>query len=148
MRPKTFIVRNTEIAQRVYDFIGAHADDQIKLGKPLRVVIAPYVEDRTLAQNAFMWSAVLTQIARQVVVLGRRHPEESWNEHLKEKFLPEECSKGVKKWRYLPTGERRLHMSTTDLDVQEMSIYLEQIQAYAATELGVEFRNKHESAEH
>ncbi|AKJ28760.1 recombination protein NinB [Caldimonas brevitalea] len=142
MMPRTFIVRDETIAARVHGFIDQNAGPQIKAGKPLRVVIAPHVEDRTDAQNRFMWVAVLTPISKQVNVLGKRFSPEAWNEMLKEEYLPEENSKGKKKWQILPNGQRRLQMSTTDLDVEEMTEYLHKIQAYAASDLGVDFDNK------
>jgi len=104
-------------------------------GRPLAVTIAPYKVKRSLEQNALMW-VWLSQIADQVWVAGRRFSAETWNEHMKRELLPDVNAKGQDKWRILPTGERALAMSTTDLNVEEMSAYMEALAATAATEYG------------
>ncbi len=55
-------------------------------------------------------------------------------------WLPDETSRGVKKWRYLPNGDRDLAMSTENLNRAEKSIYIEKLMAWAATDLNVEIR--------
>ena len=60
------------------------------------------------------------------------------HEHCKREFLPESCAKGVEKWGYLPSGERILTMSTTDLNTAEFADYMHQVFAFGG-ELGVVF---------
>ena len=98
--------------------------------------LAPYKKTRSNEQNALMW-VWLTQIGVDAWVAGRRFDAETWNEHFKRECLPETCSKGVDKWRVLPIGERVLVMSTTDLNVDEMSVYMTAFSAMAAVEFGV-----------
>ena len=136
---RTFILRRPEIAASLVDFLKKHAGPAATDGKPLQVVIARHSPKRKDAHNAFMWAAVLQPIAEQACVAGRYFSAEVWHEQMKRDFLPELCAKGVEKWRWLPDGSRELAMSTTDLNSEEMSLYLEKVQAHAATELGVEF---------
>lgn len=141
---ETFILFNAEAARKMFAFIKAHAAEQVELGRPLKVVVSwsRNKMKRSDEQNAYMWSAVIDHIVEQVCVQGRRYNAKSWNEALKEMHLPDVSNSGVEKWAYGPTGSRRLNMSTTDLDVEEMSMYLDQIQAYAANEHGVVFPEK------
>lgn len=107
-----------------------------KGGKPLGVRVAPYLKKRTDEQNALMW-VWMSEIAEQAWVAGRRFDEDTWHEHMKRENLPDTCEKGVEKWRYLPSGERILQMSTTDLNTAEFSEYLTRLAAMAANDLGV-----------
>ena len=108
-------------------------------GKPLGVRVAPYRKKRSDEQNALMW-VWLTQIADQAWVAGRRFGDETWHEHFKRECLPETCAKGVDKWRVLPSGERVLVMSTTDLNTEEFSTYMTRFSALSATDYGVTLR--------
>ncbi len=95
-------------------------------------------DDRSLRQNRYYWGPCLTEISRQAQVGGQRYAAEAWHELFKRQFLGYQGKKvavaGAKRKRVI----RQLR-STTDLSVRAMSKYLDQVQAYAATELGVEF---------
>lgn len=85
---------------------------------------------RTSAQNRRYWGrGVLAQIAEQAAPGGRMFSAENWHELMKRKFI------GVHE---LPDGS--VHgKSSTDLDTAEFSLFCDQVEAYAATELGVTF---------
>lgn len=85
---------------------------------------------RTKPQNARYWGkGVLAQIAAQATSDGRLYSAENWHEFFKRKFI------GVVE---LPCGEV-VGMSSADLDTAAFSIFCHQVEAYAATELGVTF---------
>ncbi len=85
---------------------------------------------RTPKQNRRYWSnGVLAQIAAQAVVNGKQYPAEIWHEEFKRKFI------GVIE---LPSGEV-VGMSSTELDTAEFSAFSDQVEAFAATDLGVTF---------
>ena len=105
--------------------------------QPLGCTVAPYRITRSQEQNALMW-VWLSQTEQQAWVGGMQFSAETWNEHFKRELLPERNAKGLAKWDILPTGERRLAMSTRDLNVTEMSLYMQALQAALATELGVQ----------
>ena len=114
----------------------------------IEVLAREPVKARKLDQQALMWVGPLADIAEQAWVDGRQFSAEVWHQHFKQSFLPEttdpELARLVKdadnwrKWDYLPTGERVLVGSTTDLTVYGFSQYLEQVFAYGAS-LGVMF---------
>lgn len=105
--------------------------------KPLKVTVAENKSKRSTEQNSLLWKR-LTEISEQARPGGQQFSPETWHEHTKRELLPDCCAKGVDKWAYLPTGDRVLRMGTTDLDVSEMSDYMDKLAAMAATELGVE----------
>lgn len=136
-----------ETAMRVLE--NAPLDDK----RPVEVVVREEVRARKLDQNALYWAGPLRDIAEQAYVKGRQYSAEVWAEFFKREYLPEEfdpeqCKEGYRKWEYLPSGERALIGSTTQLTVRGFAEYLTKVEAYGAQELGVEFHaNPRESRE-
>ena len=97
-------------------------------GKRLQLTVKP--EKRSQAQNRRYWGqGVLAQIAAQAVVGGKLYSAESWHEQFKRQFI------GVEE---LPSGEV-IGKSSTALTKAEFCDFCTQVEAYAATELGVRF---------
>lgn len=85
---------------------------------------------RTKAQNRRYWgNGVLKQIADQAAVNGRLYSAETWHEFMKKKFI------GLVE---LPDGSV-IGQSSRDLSTAQFSEFCSQVEAYAATELGVVF---------
>ena len=85
---------------------------------------------RTKPQNRRYWGkGVLAQVAAQAVVNGKLYSAETWHEQFKRQFI------GVIE---LPNGEV-IGKSSTDLTTAEFSDFCAQVEAYAASELGVTF---------
>lgn len=111
---------------------------------PLEIVLRVPVKARKPDQNSLMWVGPLADIAEQGWVQGRQYSAEVWHEYFKRLYLPEAfdpelCKEGYRKWEYAPDGERELVGSTKDLTVRGFALYLQQVEAYGATELGVRF---------
>jgi hypothetical protein len=114
----------------------------------LQMVLREPVKVRTVDQNALMWSGALPDIANQAFVAGKQFDEETWHEHFKREYLPEDDdpylaelvknAESYRKWKVLPSGERALVGSTGDLSKYGFSQYMEQIYAFGAS-LGVLF---------
>lgn len=112
--------------------------------KPLEFVLREEVKARKPDQNSLMWVGPLADIAEQGYVNGRTYAADVWHEFFKREHLPEEfdpalCKEGYRKWDYTPAGDRVLVGSTTQLTVRGFAQYLKQVEAYAQTELGVQF---------
>lgn len=85
---------------------------------------------RTTKQNRRYWgNGVLKQIAEQAAPAGKLYSAEIWHELAKRKFI------GVIE---LPNGEV-VGQSSTELTTDEFSRFCDQVEAWAATELGVSF---------
>jgi hypothetical protein len=85
---------------------------------------------RTSRQNRRYWGqGVLAQVAAQATVNGRLYSAETWHEQFKRQFI------GVIE---LPNGEV-VGKSSTELDTAEFSAFCDQVEAWAASELGVTF---------
>lgn len=93
-------------------------------------VLTVALRKRTDRQNRRYWGrGVLAQIAEQAAPGGRRFSAENWHEQFKRQFI------GVIE---LPCGEV-IGKSSTDLTTAEFSTFCDQVEAYAANELGVTF---------
>lgn len=96
-------------------------------------------EDLTVRQRRFLHGPVLGQIAEQARDEdGRAYAMPVWKEYLRAKFLGH-------RWESLRlpgqkrATPRKVRISTEDLTVKQYSEYIEQVLAFAATELGVVF---------
>lgn len=114
-------------------------------GHPLAIRIYEHKEQRSIEQQALMWIR-LGEISEQGWINGQQFSDESWHIYFKRLYLPEEegpskrCRKGYRKWASVPgRDERELVGSTTQLTTFGMSEYMEQLMAFGATELGVQF---------
>jgi len=136
---RTFIIRTPEIAAGLMAFIKQHARAAVERNRPLQITVAEYRQTRSNQANSYMWAAVLTPIAEQACVNGKWFSADTWSQYLKQQYLPEVNAAGMEKWQYLPDGSRELAMGTSDLNTEEFAEYLNQVQAYAATEFGVVF---------
>jgi hypothetical protein len=95
-----------------------------------RLVLTIGLRKRTAKQNSRYWGkGVLAQIAAQATVNGRLFSAESWHELLKRRFI------GVID---LPNGQV-IGKSSTALTTAEFSLFCTEVEAYAATSLGVTF---------
>ncbi|WP_124076726.1 recombination protein NinB [Burkholderia gladioli] len=130
---REFVIRNGGIWSNVVAFVRANAKVFADRGEPLRVIVTAEERQRNAAQNRFYWGAILRSIAEQAWVDGRQFDKDAWHEYFARLY-------GVSDELTLPDGEIILRRkSTSQMSVGEFSTYLNQIQAYAANNLGVEF---------
>lgn len=95
-----------------------------------RWVLTVTKRKRTKPQNRRYWGrGVLAQIAEQAVVKGRLYSAESWHEQFKRQFIG---------FEELPNGQI-VGKSSADLTTEEFSNFCAQVEAFAASELGVTF---------
>lgn len=130
---REFPLRSGAVWPAVVSFVKANAQVFAERGEPLRVIVTADEKKRNSQQNRMYWGAILKQISEQSWVNGRQFDKDVWHEHLARKF-------GINEEMTLPDGEIIIkRKSTTDMSVGEFSDYMNQIQAYATSELGVEF---------
>ena len=128
----------------------ALADDEP--GRRIRVVVGVDHEDKTVKQRGFLHAAVLPQIAEQAKVVGIRYVVRTWKEFFRAMYLGDRWetfelpgqfdSKGRQK-----RSRRKVRVSTEDLSVKQYSHHIDQVIAYAASDLEVAFRFRAEERE-
>jgi hypothetical protein len=124
---RLFVLRTDDHARSLAAYLKQNRKKAAESGRPLAVYVGPYRESRSAAQNRLYW-AVLNHIAEAAHVDGQQFSSTAWHAYFAGKFIG---------FDELPDGTRA-PISTTTLDVESFNEYLTQIQAYAATELGVE----------
>lgn len=132
------IARTREQAHEAITHGYALAKALLADGKRVSVNIGEDEEDRSLQQNRFYWGPCLTEISEQARIEGQRYTVDAWHELFKRQFLGYEVERVRIAGRKRPVVIRRLR-STAKLKVRSMSQYLEKVQAFAASELGVQF---------
>lgn len=135
---RRFVLHSDAEARQLFEFLKQRDELLRTRGKVLQVVVSEYATDRAAAQNARMWVGTLGPMEKQARMNGHHLPAKSWHILMKTIFLPETCAKGINKWKYLPTGDRELTMSTGDLNEDEHDLYMHEVNSYASTELGVQ----------
>lgn len=130
---REFTLKNGGVWSALVAFVRANAPSFADKGEPLRVIVTAEERQRNAQQNRFYWGGVLKAISEQAWVEGRQFDKDAWHEYFARKY-------GVLDELTLPDGEiitRR--KSTTQMSVGEFSAYLNDVQAYATTDLGVQF---------
>lgn len=94
-------------------------------GKAVELKLDRVRDTRSLRQNKFLWGVVLATIAE-----ATGNTTEDLHEYFKTKFLP-------RRFVVLNGKEQEVTKTTTTLTTDEFSKYLEQLAAFAATELGI-----------
>lgn len=132
------VVKCREDAHQAAQMAYAHARSIIDNGRPARIAAVEHDDDRSLQQNRFYWGACLRDISEQAKIGGQRYTIDAWHELFRRQFLGYEIEKVHVAGRRKPVINRRLK-STAKLKVRAFSAYLDELQAFAATELGVTF---------
>lgn len=126
-------------------------------GQVPRIELSEEAETLTVRQLRFLHGPVFGQIAEQVFVNGRQFDRDTWKRYLKDRFIPDEFEMV---WQPFvvdkATGElrpakrkvpRKKEKSLLDLKNKARSEFIDQVLAYAVTELGVSFEFKTDERE-
>jgi hypothetical protein len=127
-----------EAAHAAAQALYAQGQVLISSGKRARMTVEEQVDDRSIQQNKFYWAACLPEISDQASIAGQKYAVDAWHELFKRQFLGYEVVKVRVAGRKRATVIRRLR-STTKLKVRPMSRFLDEVQAFAAADLGVRF---------
>jgi hypothetical protein len=130
---REFVLRGPTIWQAFVAFVRVNAKACNDRGRPLRVIVTEDERKRTVEQNRFFHGPVLDAITDQAWWEGRQYPKEFWKEYFRRRYL-------LKDEYQTPDGEIvQVYWSTADLNVGQMTEFLNKVQSEAATQWGVEF---------
>jgi len=124
---KVFILRGEAQAKALWAFLKANWQQMADEKRYLAITVTEWKNKRSVEQNKRLWK-ILNEIAESAWVNGDQYSADAWHEMFKRKFIGQE---------ELPDGGI-LGISTTTLNVSEFGDYMTKIEAYAATELGLE----------
>lgn len=112
-----------------------HIGAQLLAGRRLAVTVMEAEDALTIEQRGY-YHVVLEFIADHAVANGQKFPMPVWKEHFRAKFLGSKR----KKYRDPMTGRhvwRTIRISTEDLGVKGYGTLIEQVTAFASTDLGL-----------
>ncbi|MCK0507936.1 recombination protein NinB [Aromatoleum anaerobium] len=131
---REFVIRTPDTAKGLVAYLKQHVGPAVQRGRPLRVIVTEEETRRTNEQNRFFHGPVLDAIAEQAWWGGKQYPKEFWKEYFRRRYL-------LKDEYQTPDGEIvQTYWSTADLSSGRFSAFLNQVQAEAASEWGVEFQ--------
>ena len=130
---REFVLRAPHAARLLNAFLKQNAGSAVERGKPLRVIVTEDDKKRTSEQNRFFHGPILDAISEQAWWGGKRYPKEFWKHYFRQRYLQKDEFT-------TPSGEIvQTYWSTADLNVGQMTEFLEKVQSEAATEWGVSF---------
>lgn len=131
MSDATFVIDGSLRYRAAVQYLSANWQAAAKAGRPLVVSIEREHRQRTLAQNKRL-HALIGEIA-QHPIHGQHFTAEAIKEYVRRRWIgTEEID--------LPDGTRiERGLSTTTLSVEECARVIDAVEAWAATELGIEF---------
>lgn len=97
-----------------------------------------FEETLTAKQRRYYHGFVLTEIAKQATVDGKKYSMPVWKEHLRATYLGDKVVTEVNPMTGVET-KRTVRVSTEDLKVKGYNLLIEQVTAFAVTELNVTF---------
>ena len=103
----------------------------LSLEKPVEITIKEWEQNRTNALNRLMHSWFNRMAEHYFLTTGEQYAPLAWKEMLKEKFLGFDMIE-------LPDGSvKAITKHTSDCNTKELTEFLEKVDYYAVTELGL-----------
>lgn len=133
MKPLEYDLTNSLRLAALIEYLNRYWETSLREKRPLRVIVTDAEAKRNAEQNRYYWSCVIKSIAEQAWVGGKQFSPAAWHE---------QCAQmhGVSEEIRMPYGNLMLRRkSTTDMKVREFSQYIDEVCAWAGTELGVRF---------
>lgn len=131
---REFPIRSASSWSALVAFVKANFQAIASRGGVLRVIVTEDEKKRTNEQNRFFHGPVLDAITLHAWWDGKQFPKEFWKEYFRRRYL-------LKDEYTAPTGEIiQVYWSTADLNVGQMTEFLDKVQVEAASEWGVEFQ--------
>lgn len=125
---KTFVIRDATILERAIAFARANWQAMAGTKTPLVIEFKPESKKRSTQANRYYWQ-ILHQIETDAWVEGRQYSADIWHELAKRKFIG--CAD-------MPGGGL-MALSTTELSTSEFAEYVQKVECWAASELGITF---------
>ena len=115
-----------------------YVEKNLRDGLHLAVTVQELEDSRSIQQNRYYWSVVLKEISEQATLNEIGATEDGWHLFFKRKVLGYKFTKTQLPGKKRPSVIKELR-STTKISVKKMSLYLEEVTAFAVTDLHVMF---------
>lgn len=125
-------------AHKAFSKVWSDCKALLMAGRKQVLKLEDFEETLTAKQRRFYHGFILTEIAKQARVDGRKYAMPVWKEHLRATFLGDKVVTETNPMTGVET-KRTVRVSTEDLKVKGYNTLIEQVTAFAVTELDVIF---------
>lgn len=125
-------------AHKAFGEAWKQAKNLLMAGRKQVLTIVDFEDALTTKQRGFYHGYILTQIANQASIDGRKYPMHVWKEHFRATYLGDEIVSEINPLTGVET-KRAVRISSESLGVKKYNILIEQVTAFAVTELNVKF---------
>lgn len=115
-----------------------HCKAQLMAGNKIVVEARLYDDMLSTQQRKYLHGVIYNEIAKQAVIDGRKYSLAIWKEYARNKFLGEKIETVINPM----TGAERkevVRVSSESLTVKQYTLLIEQVTAWATTDLNVNF---------
>lgn len=123
-------------AHKLFADVWVQAKNLIVSGRKQVLTLSDYDDSLSTQQRKYYHGVVLLEIAKQACIEGRKYSLETWKEHFRAKHLGEKVVTEINPLTGVET-KRLVRVSSESLGVKAYNLLIEQVTAYAVTELGV-----------
>jgi hypothetical protein len=107
-------------------------------GRKQVLTIVDFEDALTTKQRGYYHGYILTEIAKQASIDGRKYQMHVWKEHFRATYLGDKIVSETNPITGIET-KRAVRISSEELGVKKYNILIEQVTAFAVTELNVTF---------
>lgn len=125
-------------AHKAFGEAWKQAKNLLVAGRKQVLTITDFEDALTTKQRGFYHGYILTMIAEQAMVEGRKYPMATWKEHFRAEFLGDKVVTEINPMTGIET-KRAVRISSESLGVKGYNNLIEQVTAFAVTELNVVF---------
>lgn len=125
-------------AHKLFSDVWLQAKNLILSGRKQVLTLVDYEDSLTSKQRRFYHGFILTEIAKQASVDGRRYSMATWKEHFRNIYLGDKVVTEVNPMTGVET-KRLIRVSSESLGVKGYTLLIEQVTAFAVTDLNVVF---------
>jgi NinB protein len=107
-------------------------------GRKQVLTVTDFQDNVSTQQRKYYHGFVLNEIAKQASIAGRKYNLQIWKEHFRDKFLGDEVVTEINPMTGVE-ARRLIRKSTEGLGVKGYNLLIDQVTAFAVTELHVNF---------
>lgn len=125
-------------AYKAFGEVWKQVKNMLMAGRKQVLTITDFDDALTTKQRGYYHGYILTTIAKQTNVDGRNYPMHVWKEHFRATYLGDEIVSEINPITGIET-KRAVRISSEKLGVKGYNQLIEQVTAFAVTELNVIF---------
>ena len=137
------ILNDPNQAHKALQKLWLDVKNKLMAGKRQVIELRNYDDCVTSLQRRYLHGVVLAEIAKQAVVDGKKYNLETWKEHFRKQYLGDKIVTNINPMTGVEKKEV-IRVSSESLTITGYSALIEQVTAFAVTELSVNFHESYD----